>query len=121
MFYSLAAAATATGLTRTTILKAIKDGKIFAIKDALGEWSIEPAELHRVFPPVAMHGGGSDPTLRFPGSDLEALTSQIEALLRQAGDRLRRQMHDVRCERDVGDRPTQVTQLQFARQEDRLR
>ena len=121
MFYSLAAAATATGLTRTTILKAIKDGKIFAIKDALGEWSVEPAELHRVFAPVAVHGGGGDPAQRLPGSDLEALTSQIEALLRQAGDRLRRQMHDVRRERDVGDRPTQVTQLQLADQEHRLR
>ncbi len=121
MLYSLAAAATATGLTRTTILKAIKNGKIFAIKDELGEWSIEPAELHRVFAPVAMHGGGSDSAPRFPGSDLEALTSQIEALLRQAGHRLRRQMHDVRCEGDDGDRPTQVTQLQFADQDNRLR
>ena len=41
MFYNLAAAATATGLTRTIILKAIKSGTIFATKDELGEWRID--------------------------------------------------------------------------------
>jgi hypothetical protein len=41
----LTAAATATGLNRTTILRAIKSGKISGAKDEHGEWHIEPAEL----------------------------------------------------------------------------
>jgi hypothetical protein len=53
MAHNLATAAAATGLNRSTILRAIKSGKISATKSELGEWSIEPAELHRVYPPVA--------------------------------------------------------------------
>jgi len=33
-------------------LRAIKTSKILASKDEQGEWRIEPAELHRVYPPV---------------------------------------------------------------------
>jgi len=45
-------AATACGINRSTVLRAIKAGKILASKDEQGEWRIEPAELHRVYPPV---------------------------------------------------------------------
>jgi hypothetical protein len=48
MAYSLGAAAAATGLNKISILRAIKSGKIAGTKDALGQWWIEPAELHRV-------------------------------------------------------------------------
>ncbi len=43
MPYSLAAAAAATGLNKTTILQAIKSGRITGTKDAAGQWQIEPA------------------------------------------------------------------------------
>lgn len=120
MFYTLAGAATATGLTRTTILRAIKDGKIFAAKDELGEWRVEPAELHLVFPPVSMRSGSSDPAQQYPRSDLEDLTAQIEALLRQAGDRLRAQVDNVRRDRDGERQQAQATQLLLADQEEQL-
>jgi len=45
MSYSLGAAAAATGLNKTSILRAIKSGKISGTKDALGQWWVEPAEL----------------------------------------------------------------------------
>ena len=48
MSYSLGAAAAATGLNKTSILRAIKSGKISGTKDALGQWWVEQAELHRV-------------------------------------------------------------------------
>ena len=41
MSYTLAAAAAATGLDQSTILKAIKDGKIAGTKDERGEWHVE--------------------------------------------------------------------------------
>ena len=50
MGYSLAAAASATGLNKTTVLRAIKTGKIFGTRSQNGEWYVEPAELHRVYP-----------------------------------------------------------------------
>jgi hypothetical protein len=50
MAYSLAAAAAATGLDKTTVLRAIKSGKISGARDRSGEWCVEAAELHRVYP-----------------------------------------------------------------------
>jgi hypothetical protein len=55
MSYSLKQAAKATGKTRPTILRAIQANKISAKKDEQGAWQIEPAELHRVYPPVQEH------------------------------------------------------------------
>jgi hypothetical protein len=53
MPYSLKQAADATGRSKPTILRAIQTGKISANKSEMGEWEIEPAELHRVYAPVA--------------------------------------------------------------------
>ena len=55
MSYSLVAAAAATGLNKTSILRAIKTGEIAGTRDALGQWSIEPADLHRVPKPASAH------------------------------------------------------------------
>ena len=48
--YTLGDAARATGLNKTAILKAIRSGKVSAVKDEHGQWRIEPCELHRVYP-----------------------------------------------------------------------
>ena len=103
MSYTLAGAATATGQSKKAILRAIRDGKIAGTKDALGNWSIEAAELHGVFPHVAAQGGGdgADALPRYSEEEVEALGAQIEALLRQAGARLRQQLDEVRRERDT--------------------
>jgi excisionase family DNA binding protein len=98
MSYTLAAAAKATGLNKSTILRAIKDGEIAGTKDRRGEWHIEPAELHRIYPPVAWRSAGGDAARRYPAPDVEALGAEIEALLRRAGDCLRRQLADVRSD-----------------------
>jgi excisionase family DNA binding protein len=45
-------AAKATGVSRSTILRAIKAHRISAAKTDAGDWAIDPAELHRVFPPA---------------------------------------------------------------------
>ena len=61
MKYSLSKAAEATGKNKTTIQRAIKNGKISAIKGEIGSYEIDPAELHRVFPPnVAQHPQSND-------------------------------------------------------------
>jgi hypothetical protein len=109
MSYTLAGAATATGQSKKAILRAIRDGKIAGTKDELGNWSIDSAALHDVFPLVAaqgddvdVDGDDVDATPRYTPSEVEALSAQIEALLRQAGARLRQQLDEVRRDRDTG-------------------
>src|SRR4051812_36983394 len=51
--YTLKQAAVAVGKSKPTVLGAIQSGKISALRDeTTGGWLIEPAELHRLYPPV---------------------------------------------------------------------
>ncbi len=50
MVYTLGEAAKATGKSKSTISKAIKNGRISASKGGNGVYSIDPSELHRVYP-----------------------------------------------------------------------
>jgi septal ring factor EnvC (AmiA/AmiB activator) len=61
MKYSLSEAAKATGKNKTTIQRAIKNGKISAAKGDSGSYEIEPSELHRVFPPVTAQRDAQHP------------------------------------------------------------
>lgn len=53
MKYTAGQAAKAAGISKATITRALQSGKISGLKDDNGTWRIDPAELHRVFPPVA--------------------------------------------------------------------
>jgi excisionase family DNA binding protein len=54
MAYTLAEAAKATGLNKSTIFRAIRKGAISATRDATTkQWAVEPGELHRVYPAIA--------------------------------------------------------------------
>lgn len=61
MKYSLSEAAKATGKNKTTIQRAIKNGKISASKGDSGSYEIDPSELHRVFPPTATQRDAQHP------------------------------------------------------------
>ena len=51
MGYSIRQAAEVCGKSRTTLHRALKDGRMSGTQDeATGEWSIDPSELRRVFP-----------------------------------------------------------------------
>lgn len=54
MKYTAGQAAKATGVATATITRALKSGKISGQKDDNGAWMIDPAELHRVFPPISL-------------------------------------------------------------------
>ena len=47
--YTLAEAATACGINKSTVLRAVKAGRISGTKDEFGTWHVEAAELHRYF------------------------------------------------------------------------
>ena len=54
MSYSLGQAAKAAGKAKSTILRAVRTGRVSASKAEDGTYRIDPAELHRVFDaPVA--------------------------------------------------------------------
>lgn len=52
MTYTLAEAAVACGVDKSTVRRAVRSGRISGTRDDAGIWHVEPVELHRVFPPV---------------------------------------------------------------------
>jgi hypothetical protein len=95
MSLTLAAAAAAAGVNKTTLLRAIKAGKVSGNRDEHGPWNIEPAELHRVYPPVTQRADGEAPHYHATA----ALEAEI-AGLRQVGELLRGQLEATRQDRD---------------------
>ena len=64
--HTIATAAAAVGRNKNAILRAIKAGKISVAKDENGEWLIDPAELHRIYPQLrsaSMQGNDVHPRL----------------------------------------------------------
>jgi hypothetical protein len=57
---SLAQAAKTTGLSESTILAAIENGRIVGMKDILDGWPLERAQLCHVFPPAPAGPAKSD-------------------------------------------------------------
>lgn len=53
MAYSIGEAAKAVGVSKSTLSRAVKNGRVSATRLDDGSYSIDPAELHRVYPPVA--------------------------------------------------------------------
>jgi hypothetical protein len=53
MKHTLGSAAKATGVSKSTLSRAIKAGRISASRSDAGAYEIDPAELHRVFPPIS--------------------------------------------------------------------
>jgi hypothetical protein len=99
--YTLGTAATAAGLSKSTIHRAIKAGRISATKNDIGDWSIDPAELHRVFPPVTDE---PVPLERDATPKLAAVVAKLEGeitALKGVSDLLRSQLDDVRTDRDA--------------------
>jgi excisionase family DNA binding protein len=67
MAYSLGQAAEAAGVSKTTLRRAIRSGRLSATRRDDGSYEVEPVELHRAFPspgdgaaPVARHGADND-------------------------------------------------------------
>jgi septal ring factor EnvC (AmiA/AmiB activator) len=97
MPYSLKQAATASGKSKPTILRAIQSGKVSAEKDEQGEWQIDPAELHRVYPPVTERTG-LDETV---WNDTQQADSPVEtALLRSEVQQMRERFASLEIDRE---------------------
>jgi hypothetical protein len=60
MAIGLSEAAAATGVNRSTIYRAWKAGRLSATRTDTGQIEVDPAELFRVFPPIASQQGAPD-------------------------------------------------------------
>lgn len=85
MVYTLGTAAKATGKSKATISKAIKNGRISAQKDETGAFRIQPSELHRVYPPITKTEHNETPDQQ---GDKEALIRELQARIEMATERL---------------------------------
>ena len=88
MSYTLGQASRATKKSKTTIARAIQAGKLSAAKDVHGQWCIDPAELHRVYPPATENPAGG-----------EAVVGRVVVLEEQLAA-VRQALEDVRVDRD---------------------
>jgi excisionase family DNA binding protein len=104
MSYTLGQAAKATGLSKPTISEAIKKGRISARKNESGSFEIDPAELHRVYPPVASPTSKEESqTEHFRTHDLTAKIMVLEAQVQALGElknQIAAERDDLRTERD---------------------
>src|SRR6266700_1276046 len=97
MSYRLSEAAAACSLTKSTVRRAIKTGKVSATKDAHGQWHIEPAELHRVYPPRTE--ASADERIRAYRAEIALLRDRIEDL-KTLTDEFRVWVRDLTEQRD---------------------
>ncbi len=87
MTYTLGEAAKATGKSKPTISRALKKGTISGKKNDNGEYELDPAEVHRVWPMIqpASNDTGT-PEIPETVSNDKALQREIE-LLREMLDK----------------------------------
>ncbi|QBR70381.1 recombinase [Beijerinckiaceae bacterium] len=86
--YTIGQAAKATGKSKSTISAYVKKGAIAAKRNEDSSYSIDPADLHSVFPPVGTVSSSSDPQSSDPdGTNLIlqnlSLRSEIKLLREQ--------------------------------------
>ena len=98
MPYTLAEAAVACGLDKSTVRRAVRAGKISGTKDEAGTWYVEPVELHRVFPPASRTEDDTTAVPLHAPSDAatDILVDELRAIIRAS----ERREEDLRQERD---------------------
>jgi excisionase family DNA binding protein len=93
MGFGLREAAQQAGTSKSTILRAIRAGRLSAVRTDDGGYDIQAAELFRVYPPkadatvqdrAAHHAVGQDATVREPAESADATDTTTSILIRNA-------------------------------------
>lgn len=120
MQHTLRAAAKAVGRDRTTLMRAIRSGKLSAMRADAGAWLIDAAELHRVYPPLehAQADAPGDAQVRTPDKrDIEIAELRVRVEAAQEVARVQAEaLADLRRRLDIatgqlGETLAQVRQL----------
>ena len=110
--YSLATAAAACGVNKSTVLRAIKAGKISATRNEHSEWQIEPAELHRVYPPAATIPAKEERTAATQQYAVVDATLAIKAAVAEERlTELKAALEDMRAQRDSWQKMAETVKL----------
>jgi excisionase family DNA binding protein len=97
MGYSLSEAAKAVGVSKPTLFRAIKSGRLSATRRDDGSYDVDPAELHRAFPPTV--SDARDTTRDLKRNETDVLRVEIEGLRQQIA-LLTSERNDLREDRD---------------------
>ena len=101
MRYTLGQAAKATGLSKMTIQRALKSGRLSGHKDDTGAYQIDASELHRVFAPVTAGDGNTPVTVGQSETLPSDMALQVaHARLEAENAALKAMLEDMRTERD---------------------
>ena len=103
MSYTLGQAAKAVGMSKTSILRSIKAGRISAGRNEFGQWAIEPCELYRVYPALTDESGTGNGTGERAVTGGETAVTQANARAALAEARLsdfKTMLEDIREQRD---------------------
>ena len=116
--FSLSEAAAAAGISKSTLWRAIKSGRVSATRTDTGDYRVEPSELHRVFPPATAETRSTPPAMKRDATALEqAETALLEAqicALKDTAALLRTQLEDTRTDRDHWRDQAQAVTRQLA-------
>jgi len=96
---SLSEAATAAGIAKSTIWRAIKAGRISATRTQMGTYEVDPAELFRVFPATPKQGDLKQAAMDVGLGAMAGLEAQISAL-KEVSSLLKEHLEDTRKDRD---------------------
>jgi len=110
MMYSLKQAAEAVGRGKPAILRAIQKGIISANRNAKNEWVIDPAELHRVYQPIARNDSQIVQTERDATHNATDILERENVLLREQIEILRDERQDLRRRLDQSEEERRETQ-----------
>lgn len=101
--YTLGSAAKAAGKSKATISKALKSGRLSGFKGDDGVFHIDPAELHRVYPPVSQSEHEETPKGLLKDTHTNILIRDLEMRLETVQQRLADKdgvIDDLREDRD---------------------
>lgn len=96
MLHTLGTAAKATGVSKPTLCRAIKSGKLSANRNEDGSYSIDPAELFRVYTPVSETGDKTDKMEQSEKDKSYSLLQQTLETLREVVAHLEDDRNDLR-------------------------
>jgi len=99
---SLLEAAKTAGVSKSTIWRACKAGRVSFKRNEIGEFQIDAAELHRVFPfhATGVNGKMNHHATGVAQTEMAILEARIAAL-KDMAELMRAQLDDVRKDRDA--------------------
>ena len=117
--FTMGQAAIEAGVSKATLSRAIKSGKVSAKKNVNGGWDIDPAELFRVYPPRNTSNGSSNPSMKqtvtpaVMASETATLQAQIDGLKAQV-DLMRESLDDLKGQREGWQKQAEASQRLLA-------